>query len=167
MNNLIDREESDNLDEKSKTQIKTELAEITDFGAHLAKLGSGIIKKLPLSEEIFEAYNELNRIKGHEARKRHFKRIGKLLRSTDNLDEIKLSLEQIQQGLVPSKQGEESPSLTWFQKLIEEQVDAEAFIQEYPNCDRQQLRQLIRNTIKQPSKHKQKFIQFINQYIQQ
>ena len=165
MNDNMPVADTEQSDEKSKTQIKLELAEITDFGIHLAKLGAGILKKLPLSSELQEAYQELNRIKGNEARKRHFKRIGKLLRSADNLEEIKLSLEQIQQGLVPSKSGQDSPSLIWYRKLIEEKVNPEEFLQQYPDCERQNLRQLIRNTAKSPDKQKEKFIQFINQYL--
>ncbi len=150
---------------KSKTQIKNELKDITRFGMDLAEIKLANLKKLPLNEDILEAYAELGRIKGNEARKRHFKRIGKLLREID-LEPIELALERFQRGLpLIEAESDESKQFAeqWYQRLIEQNEDPELFIADYPSCNRQQLRQLIRNA-KKSSKQKNKLIEFIAQF---
>jgi ribosome-associated protein len=165
----IDSDFSDPLNQdefvKSKTQIKNELKDITRFGMELSEIKLVHLKKLPLNDEILEAYEELGRIKGNEARKRHFKRIGKLLREIE-LEPIEKALERFQRGL-PLIAAEDSPAhqmaSLWCQKLVEENEDPENFIAQFPNCDRQQLRQLIRNA-KKSNKNKSKLIDFLAQF---
>ncbi len=159
----------DHLDDdeslKSKTQIKNELKDITRFGMDLAELKLANLKKLPLNEDIIEAYEELGRIKGNEARKRHFKRIGKLLREID-IEPIEQALERFQRGLPlvePEPDKSKQFAEQWYQRLIDQDEDPEQFIAENPNCNRQQLRQLIRNA-KKSNKQKDKLVEFIAQF---
>lgn len=150
---------------KSKTQIKNELRDITRFGMDLAEIKLANLKKLPLNDDILDAYAELGRIKGNEARKRHFKRIGKLLREID-LEPIELALERFQRGLpLVELESDESKQFAeqWFLRLIDNDEDPEQFISEHPDCNRQQLRQLIRNA-KKSKKQKSKLIDFIGQF---
>ncbi|WMS87106.1 ribosome biogenesis factor YjgA [Pleionea litopenaei] len=148
-------------DVRSKTQIKNELKEITEFGVELASMGLSIIKKLPLDEEIVEAFEEIDTVKGNEAKKRHFKRIGKLLRERE-LDDVRIALERIKLGKPLSTSAEPSLRDLWFDKLINQNENPEAFISAFPNSDRQKLRQLIRNAKKDPSKHAGKLKQYIS-----
>ncbi|WP_144391475.1 ribosome biogenesis factor YjgA [Pleionea sediminis] len=158
-------DELDPTDEdfQSKTQIKQELKEITAFGVDLSELSIKNLKKLPLTESIIDAYGDLERIKGNEARKRHFKRIGKLLREVE-LEPIKLAFERYKRGL-PLMEPKESEAEKWFDRLINKNENAELFIEQYPQCDRQQLRQLIRNTLKSPKKSKPKLLTYLDAVI--
>ncbi len=154
-------EEDDDL--KSKTQLKAELKEIAQFGSELSELSITNLQKLPLNEKIIDAYRELERIKGHEARKRHFKRIGKLLREID-LEPIELAYARFKRGLPLVEVSQPSYGENWYKKLVEQKVDPETFIEEHPSCDRQQLRQLLRNAQKNPKKQKAKLISFLNSF---
>jgi len=159
---LTDDEQDDTL--KSKSQIKDELRDITRFGMELAEFSMANLKKLPLNEKILEAFSDLDRMKGNEAKKRHFKRIGKLLREID-LEPVKLAYTRYKAGQ-PLVDTNQSPSFAeqWYTKLIEQQQDPETFVQQYDYCDRQQLRQLIRNALKAPTKHKEKLIQYLETF---
>lgn len=156
---LTDDEQDEAL--KSKSQIKDELRDITKFGMALAEFSLANLKKLPLNEKILEAFADLDRMKGNEAKKRHFKRIGKLLRDID-LEPVKLAYNRYKAGQ-PLIDSEQNPSFAeqWYTKLIEQQNDPEIFVQQFDFCDRQQLRQLIRNAQKAPTKHKEKLIQYL------
>ncbi|MBK2028337.1 ribosome-associated protein [Francisella noatunensis] len=140
---------------KSKTTVKKDALEITDFGRSLTELSKEQLGKLPIDENlknnILNAKN-LQKI----ALKRQIQFIGKLLRKTDNLEEIYQAydvlvnkdkstnlmlqrLENIRSNLLdPSK------SNATLDKLIEE----------YANIDVQKLRQLIRNHHKEIEKNK-------------
>ncbi|AJI46976.1 ribosome-associated protein [Francisella philomiragia] len=140
---------------KSKTTIKKDALEITDFGRSLTELSKEQLGKLPIDENlknnILSAKN-LQKI----ALKRQAQFIGKLLRKTDNLEDIHKAydvlvnkdkdanlmiqrLENIRSNLLdPSK------SNATLDKLIEE----------YANIDVQKLRQLIRNHHKEIEKNK-------------
>jgi ribosome-associated protein len=169
MTQELDSSRLDELDQdesvKSKTQIKNELKDITRFGMELAEIKLTHLKKLPLSDELIEAFEELGRIKGNEARKRHFKRIGKLLREIE-LEPIEKALERFQRGLPlidPQDNPQHQFASQWLQKLIIDDVSPELFIEEFPHCDRQQLRQLIRNA-KKSNQHHPKLMAFLAQF---
>lgn len=165
MSKVIDLDEIERLEReeenshykavKSKTTIKKDALEITDFGKSLTELSKEQLSKLPIDENlknnILNAKN-LQKI----ALKRQIQFIGKLLRKTDNLEEIYQAydvlvnkdkstnlmlqrLENIRSNLLdPSK------SNATLDKLIEE----------YANIDVQKLRQLIRNHHKEIEKNK-------------
>ncbi len=162
---------SDNEDDffeqdfKSKTQVKEELKEITQFGVELNQLSMANLKKLPLTEEIIEAYEDVERMKGNEAKKRHFKRIGKLLREVD-LEPIRLAYTRYQKGLPLIDAATKEPSVEeqWCHRLLDDNENPENFISEFPSCNRQQLRQLIRNAQKD-KKNRSKLKQFVQQVI--
>ncbi|MEE4244939.1 MAG: ribosome biogenesis factor YjgA [Kangiellaceae bacterium] len=155
-------EENDDL--KSKTDIKNEFKDITKFGTDLAEISINNLKKLPLSDEIIEAYETLSRIKSNEARKRHFKYIGKRLREID-LEPIELALARYKKGLpLLEKTEEPSESKQWLSRLINDKDNPESFVEQYPKTNRQQLRQMVRNALKNAKSHSS-LLQFIQQSI--
>lgn len=165
MSKVIDLDEIERLEReeenshykavKSKTTIKKDVLEITDFGRSLTELNSQQLDKLPISDtlkaNIISAKN-LQKI----ALKRQIQFIGKLLRKADNIDEIHKAydvlvnkdkqanlqfqrLENIRDNLLDPNKTNET-----FDKLI----------QEFPDLDIQKLRQLIRNHHKEVEKNK-------------
>ena len=152
-------------DLKSKTQVKNELKEITQFGMELAELSLANLKKLPLNEVLIEAFADIDRMKGNEARKRHFKRIGKLLREVD-IEPLQIALDRFRKGLpLTAPKNDSAPSFAkiWSEKFLEQNENPESFMADYPHGDRQQLRQLIRNAQKS-AKNRGKLESFLQQF---
>lgn len=66
------------------------------LGEQLAQLNPKQIQKLPVDERLIDALIEVQNISSHEARRRQFQRIGKLLRNED--ESVILSYLTPQQG---------------------------------------------------------------------
>lgn len=67
----------------SKTEQKKAVQRMAALGAQLAELPRKQIEKLPVEERLIDALLEVESITSHEARRRQFQRIGKLLRNED------------------------------------------------------------------------------------
>jgi ribosome-associated protein len=97
---------------------------------------------MPLSAALQEALDESRRIKSLNALRRHYRRLGKLLR-TEDLDAIRQVIGEIDdrhQGDVNRFHALER----WRDRLLDQAGDAFGeFMQAYPEADRQHLRQLI------------------------
>ncbi len=155
---------SDEENEKSKSQIKREMKEITDFGMSLAEVSMTVLKKLNLPEDIIAAYEKLPSIRGNEGKKRHFKFIGKKLREVE-LEPIQQAYNRFKMGLPITEPTSKEPTQSdiWFEKLINNNENPENFIEAFPSCDRQQLRQKVRAALKN-EKERSKLKVFINQF---
>lgn len=142
---------------ESKSKIKRDMLEITDFGRELTELNNTQLDKLPIDENlkknILTARN-MQKI----ALKRQIQFIGKLLRKVDNLEDIQEAhsklvnknkeanlvfhrLEHIREALLASETAD-----SMLQQVLEE----------FPGIDIQNLRQLIRNHHKEMEKNKPK-----------
>lgn len=67
----------------SKTEQKKAVQRMAALGEELAKLNPKQIKNLPVEERLIEALLDAQTITSHEARRRQFQRVGKLLRNED------------------------------------------------------------------------------------
>ncbi len=136
--------EQNDEDYKSKTQIKREVEALQKIGAKLIGQKADVLAKLPLGDELRAALKESSRIKQNEAKRRHLQYIGKLMRGAD--------IEQIQRLIDRQEAGTKAHAQhfhkleSWRDKLIKDDSQIQAFCAEYPNADRQHLRQLTRNT---------------------
>lgn len=100
------------------------------------------LARLPLSEAFREALEEAKRIKSHNALRRHYRRLGKLLRDED--------LSSIQ-GVVDEIDGHHRTGVDrfhilerWRERLLDGGSEAFGeFLENYPNADRQHLRHLV------------------------
>lgn len=126
----------------SKSQVKRELLALQKLGERLTKETPGLLARIPLSGEFLAALDEAKRIKSLNALRRHYRRLGKLLRNED-LEAIQRVIDEIDsghQGGVAKFHALER----WRDRLLE--GDSETFgvfLSDYPNADRQHLRQLI------------------------
>lgn len=139
--------------EKSKTQVKKELLEITELGQRLLEIPESLLAKLPLSDNCLKAIKEGRKISHHTGRKRQIKYIGKVLREED-LDGIRAELaltDQYHQLEVRKQHLLEQ----WRDRLIAE-GDTATFelLQLESSLDRQQLRQMVRNAQKEKELNK-------------
>ena len=80
----------------SKTEQKKAVQRMAALGEQLSELSLKQIQKLPVEERLIDALLDVRTITSHEARRRQFLRIGKLLRNED--EAVILSYLTPQQG---------------------------------------------------------------------
>ncbi|WP_425913413.1 ribosome biogenesis factor YjgA [Pseudomonas sp. GWSMS-1] len=129
--------------EKSKTQIKRELHALQDLGQRLTTLKLDLLNKLPLTDELRRALAEAPKHTANAAKKRHVQFIGRLMRDQD-VESILTLLDQLDAST--RQYNERFHNLErWRDRLLNGTDETlEAFVVEYPEADRQHLRQLIR-----------------------
>ncbi len=129
--------------EKSKSQIKREFAELQRLGEQLVSLKPGQIAGFPFSPSLLDALDEYTRIKNRTAQRRHIRRIGKLLADED-LAQIRDKLERLD-GNHPKEKQRVKLLEQWRDRLILEGDSALSDLMHIcPALDRNHLRQLIR-----------------------
>lgn len=128
----------------SKSQRKREMQALQALGEKIIALPETERARLPLSDDMQFAIEETGRIRSHEGRRRHMQYVGKLMRREDT-DAIHAIFDELEQEKL--KRDHAFHRLEkWRDRLIEEGDEAvETFIADYPDVDRQALRQLIRN----------------------
>ena len=127
----------------SKSALKRQMLALQDMGKQLLQLNTKQLESLNLDTEMHAALDEYQRIKSHEAKRRHLQRIGKLLRQRDH-DSIKSALEIFDSSSAAHNRHFQQLEY-WRDRLIAEDNALEEFINLWPNCEIQLLRQLIRN----------------------
>nr|WP_298170608.1 ribosome biogenesis factor YjgA [uncultured Pseudomonas sp.] len=129
--------------EKSKTQVKRELHALQELGQRLTTLKPDLLNKLPLTDELRRALAEAPKHTANAAKKRHVQFIGRLMRDQDT-DAILTLLDQLDAST--RQYNERFHNLErWRDRLINGTDETlETFVGDYPDADRQHLRQLIR-----------------------
>ena len=127
----------------SKSEMKREMLALQRLGERLVKLKPQQWEPLGFSPVMLDALHESRRIKSHNAMRRHVRRLGKLLQheQTELVEQLfaRMDNEQLQDTAHFHRLER------WRERLLDEgdQVIGE-LLDECPNLDRQQLRQLIR-----------------------
>ncbi|CAM4414083.1 ribosome-associated protein [Acinetobacter dispersus] len=107
-------EDFESLDGRaSRTEQKKAVQRMAALGEQLAQLNKKQIQKLPVDERLIDALLEIQNISAHEARRRQFLRIGKLLRNED--ETIILSYLTPQQGAKKQMQ-----LMRWVDRMIDQ-----------------------------------------------
>lgn len=132
----------------NKSQQKRELAELFVLGEELSKLSHDTLETFNLPEKIQKAVQEVGRMPPTGARKRQLKYIaGQLFKI--NASEIKAKLALIQNKSAHAAR-EHHVAERWRDRLLAEGDQAlSELLAEFPEADRQQLRQVIRNSQKE------------------
>ncbi len=144
MSDQFDDIEQYEEDYKSKTQLKREVEALQIVGAKLIGQKPEVLAKLPLSDELRAAIHESSRIKQNEAKRRHLQYIGKLMRDAD-VEQIQLLIDRQEAGTKAYTQHFHKLE-SWRDRLIKDDSQIQKFCTEYPDADRQHLRQLTRNS---------------------
>ena len=127
----------------SKSQVKRELNALQELAERLVSLPRNELERLNLNEATWAAIDETPRIKDLRARRRHFKRIAKLLAKADM--EAVSALMHEKDELARQSAARHHRLERWRERLIEEGDGAlSEFLAQYPESDRQRLRALIR-----------------------
>jgi len=132
----------------SKSQLKREMHALQALGETLIAMKPAERAKFPLSDDMLRAIEETSRIRSHEGRRRHMQYVGKLIRKEDLaaiqgvFDAIEQEKEQRDHAFHRLEK--------WRDRLVDEGDDAvDLFLADYPDADRQTLRQLVRNARKE------------------
>lgn len=140
----------------SRSEQRRAALEVLDLGAQLVALSAAQLAKLPIPEDLMPHILETQRITSHVAHKRQLAFLAKQMRRQD--DEV---LEAIRDALDVGGEAarRETAALhrveTWRQRLIDDGDAAlTELLSEYPDADRQHLRQLARNAIEERNRNK-------------
>ena len=140
----------------SRSQNRREALEVLALGEQLVGLTEAQLAKLPVPESLLPHIRECKRITAQIAHKRQLQYLAKQMRRED--DEV---LEAIRDAL--DEKGEaarrEVAAMhrveTWRERLLDGGDAALAeLLDEYPQADRQQLRQLVRNSLEERKRNK-------------
>lgn len=157
----IDNDQSDIDDtdhEISKSQRKRDADEIRVLGERLTALGASELATIPLPDDVQAAIAEYSRIKANGARKRQLGFLAKRLRNAD-IDPIENALEKIRQKARASTVNLHVAE-QWRDRLLGKVEDESsrdaltAYLNQFPQADRQQLRHLQAQAIKEQQKNK-------------
>lgn len=136
----------------SKSQKKREMLALQELGEALTKYAPARLKKIPMSDALREALNEMHRITANGARARQLQYIGKLMR-TEELAPIRAGLE-----VLSGKSHSETARMHRLEALRERFLEDETMLTElgnlYPAADLHRLRQLRRNAIKERAENR-------------
>lgn len=128
----------------SKTRRKKQSTELQKIGEELLSLNKRQLELIEVSEPLLGALREYQRIPArHEARRRQLQYIGKLMRAADH-ESIRAALEKLRTP--DRREVRRSQEIErWGERLLTGTADdIEAFVEAWPNADRQPLRALMR-----------------------
>lgn len=138
---------------KSKSQLKREMLALQSLGEELVKLSKEQFEKISLPEDIHDAIVAARNIHQRGAHKRQLQYIGKLMRNLEpgpiqeQLDTIKGQSVQAAHMLHVME--------NWRDRLINDGDQAlEELVEQFPQIDRQHIRQMLRNIHKEKSANK-------------
>ena len=162
--NLTDHND---VDYKSKTQIKNELIQLRKLGESLIDLPDGVYNTLSIPEKLDDAIKQAKKIASFQAKKRQLQYIGKVMRTVD-MTEIEKKINDWQAG--SKSLGREFKAIESLrERLIDNDTEVlNEIINAHPDCDIQRLRQLIRSTQKEqklnkPPVHFRKLFRFLKE----
>ena len=137
----------DNDTPPSKSQRKRQMTELQEMGAELLDLTGQQLAQIELPDNLRDAVTAASQITKFEARRRQLQYIGKLMRSVDP-EPIRAQLD-----LWKSTSDEHKAWLhqleRWRDRLLEDEAALNELIAAHPQADIQQLRTLIRNTLRE------------------
>ncbi|MCK9648023.1 ribosome-associated protein [Haemophilus influenzae] len=136
----------------SKSEIKRDAEDLKQLGEKIVNLTKNNLAKIPLNESLLDAIELAQRLQ-KEARRRQLQYIGKLLRGID-VEPIREVLDKIE-----NKHNQQQAMLHKIEKVRDELVEKgdvalTDLLNDYPDGDRQQLRNLIRSAQKELEQNK-------------
>lgn len=141
-------------DEKSKSQVKREMQAFQELGRRLVELKPAQLDKLELTDKLRAALEEAHRHTARGALKRHLSFVGKLVREQPEIDAIQAYVDRLDSSSQAHAQYFHQLE-RWRDRLLTGNPDEQqAFIDAYPDADRQTIRQLVRQASKEAAENK-------------
>jgi ribosome-associated protein len=128
----------------SKSALKRQSTALQKLGESLVALSDKELARIPIADEqLLNVIHEVRRINTRSARRRHLQYLGKLMRAVDP-EPLVQALDNLHR-----ERREEAGAFhaleEWRDRLLADGDDAvQALLDQYPQANRQQLRQLIR-----------------------
>ena len=139
--------DNDDAPFESKSKRKRMMLALQKMGAALLDLTPAQLEKIPLEQVLVDAITAAKSIKTHEGKRRQLQYIGRLMREVDPVP-IQAALEKLESKSRQSK-ADFHQIERWRDRLIAEDDQViQSFLEQYPQTDRQHLRQLVRNAKK-------------------
>jgi ribosome-associated protein len=130
----------------SRSQRRREALDVLRLAQALAELSDAQLSGMPLGDELRDEVRRTHAVRQHIARKRQSQYLAKQMRRLDNdeLEAIRAALER-DRGLAQRETAALHRLEQWRERLIAQGDEALAvLVAEFPDADRQHLRQLIR-----------------------
>ena len=155
----------------SKSELKRDAQQYQQLAIDLAAMSNKQREKLPLSDDLVEAMVVADKIRAKsEAYRRHINYISKTLRSTDNVEDIEAAIE-----LMLNKNNQADVLLNKIETIRTELIangdnQINELLVQYPELERQKLRQLVRQAAKEakaekPAKGYKELFQYLKDII--
>lgn len=128
----------------SKSALKRQMTALQELGETLVELSDRQLQKIPIdNDELKNAIHEARRIRSNSARRRHLQFIGKLMRNIDP-EPIAVALKLMDEN--HQKETDDFHQLEALRDLILQEGDKgiQQVMERWPEANRQQLRQLLR-----------------------
>lgn len=136
-------------EEISKSQIKRDADALKLIGRQLVELNNKQLAKIPGSESLFHAISVAHKIVGkHEALRRQIQYIGKVLR-TEDFDAIKTALDKLNNKHQQLTHATQKLELVRDELIIQGDPKINELLADFPQLERQKLRQLVRQANKE------------------
>jgi ribosome-associated protein len=140
----------------SRSQNRREALEVLALGEKLVSLTEAQLSKLPVPESLLPHIRDCKRITANIAHKRQLAFLAKQMRREDDavLEAIRDALDE--DGEAARREVAAMHRIeNWRERLLAEGDAAlAALLDEYPQADRQRLRQLARNTLEERKRNK-------------
>lgn len=140
----------------SRSQQRRDALEVLSICEQLVALSEAQLARLPVPEDLLPHIRETRRITSHIAHKRQLAFLAKQMRREDDevLDAIRDALDE--KGDAARRETAVMHRIeAWRERLLDEGDAALAeLIGQYPDADRQGLRQLVRNTLEERKRNK-------------
>lgn len=152
-------------EEKSKSERKRDMLELQVLGEALLALPLSVYEKFSIPEELDDALNAARKITAHGAKRRQLQFIGKVMRNID-AEPLQQEYDDWKEGNRKLARNHQHLEEIRDQLIIGDKDCLETFINEHPQCDIQQLRQLIRQAqqeklLNKPPKNFRKLFQLL------
>ncbi len=143
MNDFAD-EHGEPFEPPSKSELKRQMTALQKLGETLVELSDKELARMPIADDrVREVILETRAIRSNSARRRHLQYLGKLMRGIDPVP-----IQQALDALHQRRRGDAEAFHRleqWRERLLQEGDPAvQALLDEFPDGDRQLLRQLIR-----------------------
>lgn len=138
----------------SKSQRKRDAHALQELGESLVNLNKSALAKIPMPDDLRMAISKAQHTQQRGALKRQIQYIGKLMRQLDDIAILRQAYEQVTH---PFQENVEHHHLLedWRDRLLAEGDSAlEQLLSEYPQTDRQHIRQLLRTAHKEAEANK-------------
>ena len=149
-------EETGEFRDDSRSQQRREALEVLSLGQQLVALTETQLAKLPVPEALLPHIRDARRITSHIAHKRQMAFLATQMRREDDevLDAIRDALDE--KGDAARREVAAMHRVeAWRDRLLAEgDVALAELIEQYPDADRQGLRQLVRNTLEERKRNK-------------